>query len=153
MIEASRFFVFTLMMLTVILTAQSFGIFLSAISPSLAIAQMLAPTITVLLMLFGGFYLNMDNIFAGFKWIEIFSFMQYCYTALMINEFEGLEFNCTDEQATFCLETGEAVLNERGMGSRDKWEELGKLLALTVGFRLAGYVCLRFLHVDRLKID
>jgi hypothetical protein len=73
--------------------------------------------------------------------------------ALMINEFTGLEFNCTEDQATFCLETGEAVLLERGMDTRDVWEELGKMLLLTVGFRVAGYLCLRFLHVEKLNID
>jgi hypothetical protein len=33
----------------------------------------------LLLMLFGGFYLNVENIWVGFKWIEIFSFVQYGY--------------------------------------------------------------------------
>lgn len=51
------------------------------------------------------------------------------------------------------LETGQEVLEERSMGDVDMWEELGKLFALMVGFRILGYLALRFMHRERLKID
>jgi len=149
--SATQFFVFIFFTLMNIATAQSFGIMISAASPSLPVAQALAPTITIVLMLFGGFYLNSDSIWIGFRWIEIFSFMQYTYNALMINEFTGLNFTCTAD--TFCLETGEAVLAERSMGDRDMWEELAKLFALMVGFRILAYLALRFMHREKLIID
>jgi len=150
-VDASRFFLFLFFTLINIATAQSFGIMISAAAPSLPVAQALAPTITILLMLFGGFYLNTDSIWVGFRWIEIFSFMQYTYNALMVNEFKGLNFTCSAD--TFCLETGQEVLVERSMGDVDMWEELGKLFALMVGFRILGYLALRFMHRERLKID
>ena len=69
----------------------------------------------------------------------------------MINEFTGLNFTCTAD--TFCLDTGEAVLEERSMGDRDMWEELAKLFALMVGFRILAYLALRFMHREKLIID
>jgi hypothetical protein len=39
------------------------------------------------------------------------------YTALMVNEFNGLKFTC-GENATFCLYTGQELLDERSLGSR-----------------------------------
>ena len=90
-------------------------------------------------------------VYASYRWIEIFSFMQYTYSAVMINEFTGLNFTCAAD--SFCLETGEAVLAERSMGDRNMWEELGKLFALMVGFRFMAYLALRFMHRERLQID
>ena len=65
--SGAQFFIFILFLLINIATAQSFGIMISAASPSLPVAQALAPTITILLMLFGGFYLNTDSIWVGFR--------------------------------------------------------------------------------------
>jgi len=149
--SAECFFFFVLTILTVIITAQSYGMMLSAATPTLQIAQILAPSTVVLLMMFGGFYLSVDSIWVGFKWIEIFSFMQYGFVALCVNEYEGREFSC--DQETYCLQNGTAVLDTLGFGGKNKWYELLKCLGLAALFRIIAYVCLRFLHRDKLKLN
>ena len=65
-----------------VLTAQSFGMAISASAPSLKAAQIMAPISTVILMLFGGFYVGVDSLWDGWVFLEAISFMQYCYVQL-----------------------------------------------------------------------
>jgi len=46
----------------VVLCGQALGIAISAVAPSIEIANVFAPLIIILLMLFGGFYINVDSI-------------------------------------------------------------------------------------------
>ena len=124
---------------------------LSTITPNEIVAQMLAPPIMVILLMFGGFYLNIDSLWDGFKFIEVFSFVQYGNVALMLNEFEDRTFdNCTGQKS--CLPTGDALLAQFGMADRYIGEEIAKLLALALGFRLVAWGCLEFLFLEKLQL-
>ena len=57
----------------------------------------------VLMILFGGFYANSDNIPNWIGWLENLSFIKWAFTALVINEFEDRTFRC-DELP--CIENG-----------------------------------------------
>jgi len=57
-----RFFMYLLILICVNITAQSLGMLIATIAPSPDVANALAPIITTLLMLFGGLYINVDNI-------------------------------------------------------------------------------------------
>eukprot|EP00041_Stephanoeca_diplocostata_P018664 m.392675 g.392675 ORF g.392675 m.392675 type:complete len:672 (+) comp21081_c0_seq1:174-2189(+) len=150
---AEAFFKTILIMLSTVICAQSFGLLISASTPTLQAAQILAPTVTIILMLFGGFYVQVDSLPDWLKWVEIFSFMQYSYGALFITQFEDRTFSCSKD--TFCLATGAEVIEANGFDSADKgyWKDLGKVLALAVGFRILAYVSLRFAYRQRLKLD
>jgi ATP-binding cassette subfamily G (WHITE) protein 2 len=89
---ADKFFFFLLVLITHFFTAQGIGLILSASTPSVAIAQAIAPVIVILLMLFGGFYLNSADLWPGIKWIQYISFITYAYRAICINEFSGFLF-------------------------------------------------------------
>ena len=45
------------------------------------------------------------------------------------------------------------VLGSLGFGSSVVWEELGKLIALAVGFRFIAYLVLLFGRKERLKLS
>ena len=60
----------------------------------------MAPLVIVILLLFGGFYINTSNIPVYFIWIEYFSYFKYAFSALMQNEFNGLDLKCKDDQLT-----------------------------------------------------
>ena len=81
-------------------------------SPSLEVANILAPITTVLFLLFGGFYVNSNNIPIYYQWIHYISFFKYPihllskdinwfrygYEILVKNEFTGLTFTCKDSE-------------------------------------------------------
>eukprot|EP00039_Didymoeca_costata_P012262 m.175979 g.175979 ORF g.175979 m.175979 type:complete len:161 (+) comp15434_c0_seq27:1932-2414(+) len=140
-----NFFQFVCILLMNVLCAQSYGMFVATLADTIQSAQRLSAFLIIVLMLFGGFYLNLSSIWPGFQFIEVFSFIQYCFTALCINEFAGLKFACdAGQDSTYCLVTGEQVLTQAGMSGRTVAGEIGKLFALAVLFRILAYLLLRF---------
>ena len=93
------------------------------------------------------------SIWIGFVWIEIFSFIQYGWTAFMVNEFDGLSGfdNCT--QGNFCLQTGDMVLKQAGIADRVMAEEVAKMAGLVVLFRLMGLAALTYMHREHIQLE
>lgn len=61
--------------------------------------------------MFSGFFLNAASTPVYLVWFEWLSPMKYAFTALAVNEFEGLELHCTDAQVRTVLdrESGTAI--------------------------------------------
>lgn len=53
------------------------------------VANIVAPITLVLLMLFGGFFINSANVPVYLIWLQYLSFFKYAFEALVINEFTG----------------------------------------------------------------
>ncbi|EFC38572.1 predicted protein [Naegleria gruberi] len=64
-----RFLMFLLIQAILGLTGQGLGIAIASISPNASVAFSIMPVISTILMLFGGFYLNLDNVPVYFVWI------------------------------------------------------------------------------------
>lgn len=122
---ATCFFSFTLTLVLFATVASSLFMLLGAISPNIAIAQVLCPVVLVIFMIFGGLFVNtvslppfplsvslltgfQDSIPVYFQWITYVSFFNWGYQALCYIEFNGfgnpLEFpcNCESDQ-TVCF--------------------------------------------------
>lgn len=56
--SAAAFFIFCCILIVVGLTSQGLGVAVSAGSPNERVAMALAPALTIVLILFGGFYVN-----------------------------------------------------------------------------------------------
>lgn len=151
--DADAFFKTLAVLALLVLTAQSFGMFISASAPSLKAAQIMAPISTVILMLFGGFYVGVDSLWDGWIWLEAISFMQYCYVALVQVQFRDTTWEC--DSKSYCLETGDQVIEELGFDGEERtyWAEMGKLFALLVLFRFLAYLSLRFCYRQKLYLD
>lgn len=93
--KASAFFIFLLVYNLTVITAQSYGILVSAVTPTFEVASIVVPITMIVLMLFGGFYLNNRSIWVGFIWIQALSFIKYGYTALAVNEFTDTTWTCS----------------------------------------------------------
>ena len=55
--DAGAFFTFLLIFIVVIITAQSYGFVISAVTPTYEVASIIVPVCMIFIMLFGGFYL------------------------------------------------------------------------------------------------
>jgi ABC-type multidrug transport system permease subunit len=75
--EASAFFVFQVIFLSAILSAQSIGMLLSAAIPDFAAASSLSFVLVLLLMLFGGYYVDNSRIPPGIQWIKYLSYIYW----------------------------------------------------------------------------
>jgi ABC-type multidrug transport system ATPase subunit/ABC-type multidrug transport system permease subunit len=102
---ADKFVVFFLAAACVGNVAASMFLAIGAVTPNMRIAQLIAPIVLVLFLLYSGFYLNINSIPVYFSWLSRVSFFRYAYEVMVSNEFSGLEFTCAGNQ-TQCYVNG-----------------------------------------------
>lgn len=148
----SKFLIFSAIIITTSITGEGFGLFIGAISPNVAIARVLAPVLTILFVLLGGFYINNQSISPVFIWIEYISFIKYSFSAFMDNEFEGLIFTCQEDEIIFnasgqpsCpIRVGSQVLRNLDIEG-SILQNIGVLFLLMITFRILAYLFIRIL--------
>jgi hypothetical protein len=52
----------------------------------------LVPQVMVIFIVFGGVYVNSENVPRALKWLPNISLIKHCFEALCVNEFRGLDF-------------------------------------------------------------
>jgi ABC-type multidrug transport system ATPase subunit len=151
---AVHFFKFVLGYYLTLSSAQSMGFLLSILIPNVSIALILAPPITLFFFILGGFYIPLANMHAGIKWATYTSFARYGFSALLINEFEGRDIPCADEDVAIslggasgdeCPVPGDSVFESVGLEGifTSYWFNIGITAALQVFFLTAAYFQLR----------
>lgn len=144
----ASFFIFLLVFLTEIMTAQSIGMLVSAAIKDFAAAQSFSFVLVLLIMLFGGFYVNSERIPVGIRWM--LRFLYWGYGALLVNEYRGRDFPCSYADASAgpatCIDgrySGDEVLKEYGFQDMKIWENEIIMIAMFFAFRFLTYVVLR----------
>ncbi|KAK9806141.1 hypothetical protein WJX72_003105 [[Myrmecia] bisecta] len=146
--SAERFFIFICIHLLQAFAAQALGIAVSAAANSEKTAQVAAPGITVIFILFGGFYINSASIPVWLAWIRYISFMYYAYVALATNEFRGACCWICDpvpvgQSQGDCLRTGDQILDRLSLGGYETWQGVVGLVGMIILYNCIGYVNLR----------
>eukprot|EP00850_Spirogloea_muscicola_P001102 SM000004S14972 [mRNA] locus=s4:536113:537672:+ [translate_table: standard] len=140
---AAKFFIFGGIVLLEFTAMNAAGLLVSSIAPTPQVALALGPLVTVIFMLFGGFYVNLDNIPGWIRWFSKCSPLQWGFVGLAINEFRGETFSCkaTDDQ---CYRTGDAVLEHLSVGQYSIGEAVGwQILIIAVLHTLAFLALMR----------
>ena len=108
----------------------------------------MAFVIILLLLIFGGFYISLEQISPWFRWIKYLSYLYWGFSGMIVNEFGGRELPCDaqrpGEYAAECPFSGDLVLAAHGMEQATVGLSLLMLLLLSLLFRVAAYLCLRF---------
>eukprot|EP01100_Stratorugosa_tubuloviscum_P002234 TRINITY_DN1509_c2_g1_i1.p1 TRINITY_DN1509_c2_g1~~TRINITY_DN1509_c2_g1_i1.p1 ORF type:complete len:639 (-),score=286.02 TRINITY_DN1509_c2_g1_i1:94-2010(-) len=141
--RAHNFFIFWATLVIICNVAASLNLAIGSWVPSLPIANIFAPLIIVLFFLFGGFYINQDNIPVYYIWIEYISFFKYLYAVLCVNEFKGAEFTC-DTTGPCPIKTGDQELELLGFENVVIWEYLLVGLGMVIGYRIISFFGLVF---------
>jgi len=141
--------------LILLLVAGSLFMCIGAFSPNVQIAQIFSPLITVLFMLFGGFYVNVDNIPKYYYPLYYLSFFNYGFEILCYNEFNGwgnpLQFTCSDASSV-CIQNGNqelALLGYSDVTNQTILNDFIILWSMVIGYRLIAYIALRFLFKEK----
>jgi ABC-type multidrug transport system permease subunit len=149
---AEAYFKFFLAFYLTISTAQSMGLWLSIAIPNRQISLVLAPPITLLFLILGGFYIPLQNMHVGIYWASWLSFARYGYSALILNEYQGRDIPCSPDPVAVqignsdaCPLPGEEVIQSLGIEgvAESYWFNIGMIIVLQLFFRTAGYVFLR----------
>jgi ABC-type multidrug transport system ATPase subunit/ABC-type multidrug transport system permease subunit len=128
--------------------SNSVGMFLSMSVPP-SIATVLVPLHNIVLMVFAGFLIHLDNITSVLRWISYLSFGRYSFDAVVVNEFTGLSLYCTEEQIhddedDGCPFTrGEELIDSLGISAYDLYPDMLILLLFFLSLRTALYFSMK----------
>eukprot|EP00798_Chlamydomonas_sp_ICE-L_P003922 gene3922-13996_t len=73
-------------------TSSALGLAVGSFAPSTEAAVAIGPAVMLLFIVFGGFYVNADNVPGVLKFLPNTSLIKQGFEALVVNEFDGLEF-------------------------------------------------------------
>eukprot|EP00301_Raphidiophrys_heterophryoidea_P000122 c10063_g1_i1.p1 GENE.c10063_g1_i1~~c10063_g1_i1.p1 ORF type:complete len:733 (+),score=201.68 c10063_g1_i1:101-2200(+) len=140
---ADRFFLFLVLLVEVTFCSIGLGVIVSVMSPNEDAANALGPMITIIQILFGGFYINLDSLPVGARWVQYLSLTRYSFEGLAVNEFTGLTFSCNDvSDNAVCIRTGEEVLQRYSFHTEVK-DTIYRLAIYFVCEHLIAYTILR----------
>eukprot|EP00899_Mesostigma_viride_P021498 jgi/Mesvir1/2934/Mv13999-RA.2 len=94
-------------------SATALGLALSAASPSPDAALAFGPAVMVIFIIFGGYYVNADNVPRVLRGLPNASLVRWAFQGLCVNEFKGLNFEASAPGDTA---TGEQVLERLSFG-------------------------------------
>lgn len=120
--------------------SSAMGLAVSAFAPSTEAAVAMGPAVMVMFIVFGGYYVNAENVPVAFRWITKCSLIKHSFAGLCVNEFAGLDFEPSrDGGLRGDTKHGEEVLERLGFGDetvesclRKQLDVLGFCYALTL---------------------
>ena len=107
----SSFFEFSSIVVLNYWVCGGWALILAMATGSQAIAQALQLPLMLIFILFSGFYANTSLIPVWLRWLQWISPMRYTYSALVLNQFSGLNFTCSEPIG--CIPNGEVRERER----------------------------------------
>jgi len=149
--QADKFFICCGIVELVVQVVVSFGYFISCIASGVQMALGIAPAILIPLVLFGGFFLNNATVPAWLGWIKWLSWFKYSNSALLINQWSGVEkISCPSTPSNHsshdipppCITTGEQVIRQYSFQDDTLWFNIVMLAVLAVTLRILAFIAL-----------
>ena len=168
--DGRKYLIFVAIICTVTEAGAALLTSLGALSPDMETGNLLATLLIVILTLLdgacshhvgpalrvltalrpAGFYRNLADVPLWCRWVSSFSFLGYGVQAAAVNEFRGLTFTCTEEEArTGCIPDGDAFLRRQSLDGTSIGANIGYIILLAVGSRFVAYLALRFLYTGQ----
>eukprot|EP00737_Agarophyton_chilense_P000791 gb/GEZJ01000879.1/.p1 GENE.gb/GEZJ01000879.1/~~gb/GEZJ01000879.1/.p1 ORF type:complete len:663 (-),score=109.89 gb/GEZJ01000879.1/:2916-4904(-) len=136
---AGAFFIFLLVVFLTSFLAESLAISVSILAGDAQTAAGIIPVFIILALLFGGFFIDSEELGDWIAWAKYLSFIYYAFNALGHNEFRG--------------RAGEQQIMEN-FNNLSIVENALALFGLLLVFRLVGYLFLKFLRGPKfLKLE
>ena len=96
--------------------------------------------------LFGGYYTSPKLLedYPNWRFADALSYTKYAYIGLALNLLKHLQIKC-DTGSTCTITSGQQLIDQFGYNEYSIGSCVGYLIVLIFGFRLIGYLGLRFL--------
>lgn len=145
---ASNFFIFLGINCLLLFVGIALGFMVSSVSANLEIANIIAPLIVVIFLLFGSNLLPVSACPPWFVWLHWISFFSYAYAPLVLNEFSGRVFTCdasVDVTSAQCYRTGEELIRQYSLDRFTISQCAGFLVLIGTVYLVIGYLALSML--------
>jgi ABC-type multidrug transport system permease subunit len=122
-------------------TSNALGLFIGAAVPSVQVGQIVGPLSLILLLIFGGLFVNLAKVPEVFRWIQWVSYIAYTNKALNQNEFDAeFKYCATTPINGVCPQfiSGIDIIKETALDTPGLWICVIINLAIAVGYLLLG---------------
>ena len=142
---AEAFLVFWAAMVLFSICAGVMSTCISIAAPQVGVANLMAAVWFLIMLLFGGFLVNIETMSPGYAWIRYISIFFYTFEILITNELTNVLLSFDAPGYPEIPIYGEVFLQTIGMEADHQTRDFVCLLALIVGFALLSYIllCLR----------
>ena len=126
--------------------STSLALLVSAFCKTTDLSVTVLPLVLEITRLFGGFFLAPSRLPAYFVWLDAISYTKYTFVGITLNELQGLELTCTDEERKQgrCW-TGQDLIQDRGYDYINIGGCIGALLGYIILCRFLAYLGVRYL--------
>lgn len=148
---AEAFFTWVMWLFLDLLAAESLVVFMTSLFPSFVISLALVAFANGLWMSVGGFMVPPTILNVFYKYVfHYWDYQKYVFEGMMINEFADRVYDCgkgcrcmfDSPLADQCQIAGQAVLDQYGYGTGHMGRNVGIMIAIIAGYRLAAWVVL-----------
>lgn len=127
---------FVLVLWAVMLTANSFVLFLSSLAPNYISGTSLLTVSLAGFFLFSGYFLSKESMPGYWLFMHYLSPYKYGLDALLANEYGCEYWRCFDATEEECATRGKDVLERKGLREEQRWSGFQVLLGFFVLYRL-----------------
>jgi ABC-type multidrug transport system ATPase subunit len=149
---ATAFFTWVMWVFLDLLAAESLVVLMTSLFPSFVIALALVAFANGLWMSVGGFMVPPTILNAFYKYVfHYWDYQKYVFEGMMVNEFADRTYSCGDDcrcmyqspLADQCKIAGQAVLDQYGYETGKTGRNVGIMVSIIVGYRLAAWLVLK----------
>ncbi|XP_052270899.1 ATP-binding cassette sub-family G member 8-like isoform X1 [Dreissena polymorpha] len=124
--------------------SRTLAMFSASIMPTFQLGCFFAQTFFSMYIMSAGFFINLDNIFNGLKWVSSVSYLKWGFQALCKVQILNLTFTCEDALPGSCIRTGEEALQSYSLDGNSVWEACVIMAASCVIYLALFFVGMRF---------
>ncbi|KAJ7552744.1 hypothetical protein O6H91_06G068600 [Diphasiastrum complanatum] len=140
----SSYLFFVLVVWLIVVMANSFVAFISALAPNFIMGYSLISGVIGAFFLFSGYFISKESIPKYWIFMHYLSLYKYPLDALLINEYSHLEIKCFGPMLMGeCTFTGKEVLVQSGIDKESKWVNLVIMVVFAIAYRFLCYLILR----------
>ncbi|GAO14173.1 uncharacterized protein UV8b_06585 [Ustilaginoidea virens] len=149
---AAAFFTWILWLFLDLLAAESLVVLVTSLVPSFVISLALVAFANGLWMSVGGFMVPPTILNPFYKYaFHYWDYQKYVFEGMMVNEFSRRTYSCGDgcrcklesPLARECKIAGQAVLDQYGYSDETTGRNVGIMVAIIAGYRIASWVALK----------
>ncbi|KAG0591682.1 hypothetical protein KC19_1G192600 [Ceratodon purpureus] len=146
------FLFFLLVIWLVLVTANSFVSFCSALVSDFIMGNTVVTGLMGAFFLFSGYFIAKDYMPKAWLWMHYLSLFKYPLDALLINEYSHVADRCFGPvYGGKCFITGENVLESMFLDQENKWVDVAIMGGFAVAYRILSFVALHYRLVKRRK--
>lgn len=124
--------------------SRTLAMFSAAVMPTFQLGCFFAQTFFSMYIMSAGFFINLDNIFDGLKWVSSVSYLKWGFQALCKVQILDLTFTCEDAIPGSCIKNGTMALESYSLQGNSVWEACVVMASSCLTYLLLFFIGMRF---------